>query len=174
MRVAEIKDKAQRDSCVALMCAEVYGKQAGLKPLVVFTGALAALIDNDAARVVALLDARQKVLSTALLVLDIEGEGLELKLMVTPEHARGQGYGRELVERLTATTSLRVETRDPRLEQFFFALGFNKWFYADTGSRVGFNQLARVTSLHEAPETVSFDEDVILRSFKHKPELFED
>ncbi|MCM2970949.1 MULTISPECIES: GNAT family N-acetyltransferase [Larsenimonas] len=158
---------------MAQLCADVYGMEAGLKPLVVFTGTLAAFIDNEVARVVALLDGDQKILSMALLALDSEGDGLELQMLATPERLRGKGYARELVERLTATTSLRVETRDPRLEQFLFGLGFNKWFYADTGARVGFNALAKVTALGDAPAPSRFDEDAIIRSFKHKSDLFE-
>ncbi|WP_106478465.1 hypothetical protein [Phytohalomonas tamaricis] len=174
MKVAEIHAGEQRDACVAMLCAAIYGKEAGLKPLIVFTGTLAALFENEAARVLALVDDKGRILSASLLVLDMEGKGLDMRLLATPEQKRGEGYARELVERLTSTTALRVSTRDPRLEGFFKTFGFNKWFYADDGSRIGFNYLSKVTSLGEAPEPVTFSEDAILRTFKRDPEIFND
>ncbi len=38
MKVVHVNAEAQRNACLARLCAEVYGQDAGLTPLVVFTG----------------------------------------------------------------------------------------------------------------------------------------
>ena len=43
MKVVHVNAEAQRNACLARLCAEVYGQAAGLTPLVVFTGTCSVL-----------------------------------------------------------------------------------------------------------------------------------
>ncbi|WP_084388044.1 hypothetical protein [Kushneria phosphatilytica] len=172
LKLAYINDQ-RRDACLAYLCAAVYGRQAGLTPLIEFAG-LDRLLDQESARIVALTDDTDRPVSLALLVLDIEGRGLSLRLLATPEPLRGNGYARELVTRLTATTAMRVTTREPHLEALFKTFGFTRWSFSDEGARVGFNERAGVHRLMEAPETVDFNTEAVKRAFKRDSELFED
>ncbi|RKR02643.1 hypothetical protein C7446_2363 [Kushneria sinocarnis] len=172
MKLTYINDQ-RRDGCLACLCAAVHGQQAGLTPLVEFAG-LDRLLDQESARIVALVDEAECPLSLALLVLDVEGQGLSLRLLATPEALRGHGYARELVTRLAATTAMRVTTREPHLEAFFKTFGFTRWCHADDGARVGFNERAGVHRLMEAPETVDFSAEAVTRAFKRDNGLFED
>ncbi len=78
MKVVQINQPAQRDACLARLCAEVYGQAAGLTPLVVFTGTRNVLLPQEAARLLAAVDGDGVPQALALLVLDEQGEGMTL------------------------------------------------------------------------------------------------
>ncbi|WP_456267630.1 hypothetical protein M1D97_10210 [Kushneria sp. AK178] len=173
MKISYITDVQDRDACLAMLCASVFGREAGLTPLVEFAGA-SRLLEQESARIVALYDDSARLCSAALLTLEVEGRGVELRLLATPENKRGRGYGRRLVTRLGESTAMRVSTPDPRLEAFFTTFGFEHWYrHADSDLRTGFNARAGVESLEQAPEVVTFQKDAVLRAFKRDPALFE-
>ncbi|WP_147301503.1 hypothetical protein [Kushneria indalinina] len=156
-----------------MLCASVFGREAGLAPLVEFAG-VSRLLEQESARIVALFDDSARLCSVALLTLDVEGRGVALRLLATPEKKQGRGYGRRLVTRLGESTAMRVTTSDPRLEAFFTTFGFERWYrHADSDLRTGFNARSSVDSLEQAPEVVDFQSDAVLRAFKRDSSLFE-
>ncbi len=123
---------------------------------------------------VSLCDDHERIASLALLTLEVEGRGVELRLLATPEARRGRGYGRRLVSRLGESTAMRVATDDPRLEAFFTTFGFTHWYRrSQGGERLGFNALADIETLAQAPEVVDFSREAVLRAFKRDGTLFE-
>lgn len=173
MKISYVTGERRRDACLALLCASVFGRGAGLEPLVEFAG-VSRLLDQESARIVSLGDDRDKILALALLTLEVEGRGVALRLLATPEHRRGRGYGRRLVSRLGESTAMRVATEDPRLEAFFKTFGFTHWYrMPETARRVGFNDRAGVEALDEAPAVVDFSREAVLRAFKRDLALFE-
>ena len=58
MKVVHVSQSEPRDACLAKLCAEVYGQQAGLTPLVVFTGTKNVLFAQEGARLLAYRAAR--------------------------------------------------------------------------------------------------------------------
>ncbi|MGJ8521658.1 hypothetical protein R84981_000319 [Carnimonas sp. R-84981] len=174
MRMIEIAAGQQRDDCVALLCAEVFGSAAGLTPLVRFAAITSELLPNHAARMVALaVDGALK--SVALLVLEEQGRAAELTLLATPKTLRGQGYATALVERITASTALRVSVTEPTLEAFFSSAGFSRWLDAPAGenARVGLNAQHPAQRVEELDEVIAVDDARIVRTFKHDPATFE-
>lgn len=156
-----------------MLCASVFGREAGLAPLVEFAG-VSRLLEQESARIVALFDDNRKLCSVALLTLEVEGRGVALRLLATPEKKRGRGHGRRLVTRLGESTAMRVTTADPRLEAFFTTFGLARWYrHADSDLRTGFNERSSVDALSQAPEVVNFQEDAVLRAFKRDPAVFE-
>lgn len=173
VKIAYVTGDRRRDASLALLCASVFGRESGIEPLVEFAGA-SRLLDQESARIVSLVDDREQLLSLALLTLEIEGRGVELRLLTTPKARRGRGYGRRLVSRLGEATAMRVATEDPRLEAFFKTFGFTHWYrMPDTARRVGFNARAGVEALDEAPAVVDFSREAVLRAFKRDLALFE-
>ncbi|MFC0335960.1 hypothetical protein [Kushneria avicenniae] len=173
MKISYITEPQDRNACLAMLCASVFGREAGLDPLVEFAGA-SRLLEQESARIVALLDDNQRLCSVALLTLEVEGRGVALRLLGTPEKKRGRGYGRRLVTRLGESTAMRTSTADPRLEAFFTTFGFERWYrHGDSDLRTGFNALSSVDALEQAPEVVTFQSDAVLRAFKRDPALFE-
>lgn len=168
MRLIELTPSVRRDDTVAQLCAEVYGPAAGLTPLIAYTGAVMQWLPNDTARVLALVDDQDKLLSVALLVLELEGQGAELKWLSTPEAKRNRGYATQLIKKLTASMALKVNTTDAALETWLSTCGFKHWVHRDIGERVGLNRQMR-----EQDATVPLDENRILRLFKTDPASFE-
>ncbi|GHC31790.1 hypothetical protein GCM10010082_27590 [Kushneria pakistanensis] len=173
MKISYITGLQDRDACLAMLCASVFGREAGLTPLVEFAG-ISRLLEQESARIVALFDDNKRLCSVALLTLEVEGRGVELRLLATPEKKRGRGFGRRLVTRLGESTAMRTSTADPRLEAFFTTFGLERWYrHVDSDLRTGFNARSGVASLDEAPEVVDFQKDAVLRAFKRDPRLFE-
>lgn len=174
MRMIEVEAGQRRDDCVAMMCAEVYGHDAGLAPLITYAAAVGALLPNLAARVVALAEG-ERLRSVAMLVLEEQGKGLALALLATPRPLRGRGHGRELVERLAASAAMRVTVDEPRREAFFATFGFTRWFDdpAAKGRRVGVNARSQAGSLDQLDSLVEIDEAAIIRTFKNDPVRFD-
>lgn len=173
LKISYITDTRDRDACLGMLCASVFGREAGLAPLVEFAG-VSRLLEQESARIVALFDDSKRLCSVALLTLEVEGRGVALRLLGTPEKKRGRGYGRRLVTRLGESTAMRVTTSDPGLEAFFTTFGFERWYrHVDSELRTGFNARSSVDSLSMAPEVVDFQVDAVLRAFKRDPALFE-
>ncbi len=173
MKISYITELQDRDACLAMLCASVFGRDAGLAPLVEFAG-VSRLLEQESARIVALYNDTGRLCSVAMLTLEVEGKGVELRLLATPEKKRGRGYGRRLVTRLGESTAMRTSTSDPRLEAFFTTFGFERWYrHPDSELRIGFNARSGVGSLAQAPEVVDFQSDAVLRAFKRDPALFE-
>ena len=167
MQVIELGADERRDDSVALLCANVYGQQAGLAPLIAFTGALTQWLPRDQARVLALVDQQGAVLSLALLVLEEDGKGAELKWLTTPKHLRDQGYARALVSRVTGCMRLKVVTT-PAHERWLSSAGFHHWRWRDSGDRLGFTR-----GSSELSATFMIDETLIVQQFKADRSVFE-
>lgn len=167
MHLIELGADERRDDSVALLCANTYGQQAGLTPLLAYTGALTQWLPRDQARVLALVDAEERILCVALLVLEEGGKGAELKWLTTPEPLRGRGYARALVSRLTKRMRLKVVATEAH-ERWLRDVGFKRWSWRDSGERIGFTRGTR-----EYSATLMVDEDRIMQQFKTDRALFE-
>ena len=167
MHLIELGADERRDDSVALLCANTYGQQAGLTPLVAYAGALTQWLPRDLARVLALVDANERILSVALLVLEEGGKGAELKWLTTPEPLRGRGYAKALVSRLTGHMRLKVITTEAH-ERWLREVGFKRWSWKDSGERIGFTRGTR-----EYSATLMLDDNRMMQQFKTDRALFE-
>ncbi|MGB8713808.1 MAG: hypothetical protein WCD50_11880, partial [Onishia taeanensis] len=100
MRVVHVKNVQQREACLARLCAEVYGHQAGLAPLATFAGTLGVLVKQEAARIFALVDNQSRPAALALLVLDEAGQGMEVSLLTALEESSVANPVQRLVQEL--------------------------------------------------------------------------
>lgn len=170
MKVVNVNAEAQRNACLARLCAEVYGQDAGLTPLVVFTGTSSVLFPQEAARLFAAVDSQGKPQALALLVLDEEGEGMTVTHACTLDQADAQ---QRLISELTLKAPLRVEVNTAEQEAFYQRSGIKRWFGGADGKRIGLGARHPAKSVHELAPTLGLDEDLILRRFKHDPKSFE-
>ncbi|MGO2008798.1 MULTISPECIES: hypothetical protein [Halomonadaceae] len=168
MKVVHISQSAPRNACLATLCAKVYGQQAGLTPLVVFTGTKNVLFDQEAARLLAGVDGVGKPLALALLVLDEAGEGMT----VTHACEFVDGAKARLISELSLKAPLRVEVSDATQEAFYQQCGFKRWFDGAQGQRIGLGARHPVKHSTDLTPTLSLDEALILRRFKHDPAAF--
>ncbi|MDR5899689.1 hypothetical protein QC823_11905 [Halomonas vilamensis] len=172
MKVIQINQTAQQDACLARLCAEVYGQQAGLTPLVVFAGTRRVLFAQEAARLLALVDNQGTPLALALLVLDEAGEGMTVTLScsltddIEPRH--------RLIKELSLKAPLRVEVKDSADEVFYQSCGLTRWLDGGDNLRIGLGARHPAGDISELTDTLSIDEHAILRSFKHNPKRFEE
>jgi hypothetical protein len=172
MKVVTVKAVKQREACLARLCADVYGQQAGLTPLVIFAGTRRVLFVQDAARLLALVDNQGAPQALALLVLDESGEGMTVRLsasLVTDIEPR-----RRLIEALSLKAPLRVEVKDPADEVFYQSCGLTRWFDGVDNHRIGLGARHPANDTSELTDTLRLDEHAILRSFKHDPKRFEE
>lgn len=169
MKVVHINQSAKRDASLATLCAKVYGQQAGLTPLVVFTGTKNVLFTQEAARLMAGVDGEGKPLALALLVLDETGQGMT----VTHACEFKQGAKARLISELSLKAPLRVEVDTTEEEAFYQQCGFKRWFDGE-GKRIGLGARHPAKSLDELAPTLLWDEALILRRFKHDPSAFSD
>lgn len=170
MKVVQIKDAGQRDACLARLCAEVYGQQAGLAPLVVFTGTRNVLFTQEIARLVAGVDGAGKPLALALLVLDEAGEGMTITHACELEAA---GAKQQLISELSLKAPLRVEVDSAEQEAMYQASGIKRWFDGQDNKRIGLSGRHPASGPGELAATVALDEALILRRFKHDAKAFE-
>src|SRR6056297_3810507 len=123
MRVVHIKNPQQREACLARLCAEAYGQEAGLRPLATFAGTLGVLVKQEAARVLALVDDGSRPLALALLVLDEVGSSMTVMLLAELDQDREHEHVARPAERLVAELALkaplRVDARDAEQEARF-------------------------------------------------------
>lgn len=167
MKVVHISQSATRDASLATLCAEVYGQQAGLTPLVVFTGTKNVLFTQEAARLLAGVDGEGKPLALALLVLDEKGQGMT----VTHACEFKQGAKARLISELSLKAPLRVEVDTAQEEAFYQQCGIKRWFDSG-GKRIGLGARHPAKRSDELAPTMQLDEALILRRFKHDPSAF--
>ena len=170
MKVVHVNAEAQRNACLARLCAEVYGQEAGLTPLVVFTGTCSVLFPQEAARLFAAVDGQGKPEALALLVLDEEGVGMTVTHACTLDQPDSQ---QRLISELTLKAPLRVEVESVEQEAFYQTSGIKRWFGGADGKRIGLGARHPAKSVSELALTLSLDEALILRRFKHDPKAFE-
>lgn len=167
MKVVHINQSAQRDASLATLCAKVYGQQAGLTPLVVFTGTKNVLFAQEAARLLAGVDGEGQPLALVLLVLDETGQGMT----ITHACEFKQGAKARLVSELSLKAPLRVEVDNAEEEAFYQQCGIKRWFDGE-GKRIGLGTRHPAQSSGELAPTLKLDEALILRRFKHDPSAF--
>lgn len=168
MKVVHVSERAQRDACLAKLCAEVYGQAAGLTPLVVFTGTRNVLFAQEGARLLAGVDGSGKPLALALLVLDEKGQGMT----VTYACELVEGAKARLLSELSLKAPLRVEVSSEQEEAFFQKCGFKRWWTTAQGQRVGLVARHPASHVDELAPTLELDEALILRRFKHDAAAF--
>lgn len=173
MKVVHVKDPESREACLAQLCADVYGQDAGLTPLVTFAGALGVLFEQEAARLFALTDDSAHVLAMALVSADTEGRTMELAMLSTPDGDGVKTHGRELVSILASKAPLRVLAPDDDAETFFRSCGIERWMDAEEGTRVGLGPQHPQPAAGELPRMVRFDGEGIVKTFKQQPETFD-
>ena len=171
MKVVHVNAEAQCNACLARLCAEVYGQQAGLTPLVVFTGTCNVLFPQQAARLFAAVDGQGKPQALALLVLDEEGEGMTVTHACALGHADAQ---QRLISELTLKAPLRVDVDTAEQEAFYQKSGIKRWFGGADGKRIGLGARHPAKSVSKLAATLSLDEALILRRFKHDPKAFDE
>ncbi|MDR5887357.1 hypothetical protein [Vreelandella janggokensis] len=170
MKVIQIDQAAQQDACLARLCAEVYGQSAGLTPLVIFTGTRNVLLAEEAARLVAAVDGEGKPQALALLVLDEEGEGMALTHACDLAAPQAKAW---LVNELALKAPLRVDASDAAQEAFYQQCGIKRWLDGAEGQRIGLGARHPANTIEQLTATVTLDEALILRRFKHDPAAFE-
>ena len=168
MKVVHVSQSEPRDACLAKLCAEVYGQQAGLTPLVVFTGTKNVLFAQEGARLLAGVDGAGKPLALALLVLDEAGEGMT----VTHACEFAKGAKARLLSELSLKAPLRIDAQDEKEKAFYQKCGFKRWFAADNGQHIGLSARHPAKSLEALSPTLALDEALILRRFKHDAAAF--
>ena len=168
MKVVHVNAEAQRNACLARLCAEVYGQDAGLTPLVVFTGTCSVLFPQEAARLFAAVDAQGK--PQALALLDEEGVGMTVTHACSLDQADAQ---QRLISELTLKAPLRVDVDSAEQEAFYQKSGIKRWFGGAGGKRIGLGARHPAKSVNELAPTLSLDDALILRRFKHDPKAFE-
>jgi len=168
MKVIQINQSDLRDACLATLCAKVYGQQAGLTPLVVFTGTRNVLFTQEAARLLAGVGSDGKPLALALLVLDEAGEGMT----VTHACEFSDGAKASLISELSLKAPLRVEVTEAADEAFYQQCGITRWLTDESNQRVGLGARHAAKTLDELAPTLTLDEALILRRFKHDPAAF--
>lgn len=171
MKVMTPERREQRDAWLARLCADHYGREAGLAPLVTFTGMRQVLFAQEAARLWALVDDRQRPGALALLVLDEAGGGMRLWLSAAPGGDRESE--RRLIRELAKKAPLRLDAADQEAEAFYQRCGISRWFALPGGRRVGLAEHHPARSVDELAPPLDFDETAILRRFKHDARFFE-
>lgn len=171
MKVMTPERDEQRDAWLARLCADVYGREAGLAPLVTFTGTRQVLFDQEAARLWALVDAEERPGALALLVLDGAGEGMTLWHHASPGGDRESL--RRLISELAHKAPLRINAVDETEEAFYRRCGIDRWFASPGGTRIGLSPRHPARSADELVAVLGFDDEAILRRFKHDPRFFE-
>ncbi|PWV82953.1 hypothetical protein [Halomonas sp. A11-A] len=171
MKVVSLEPGARRDACLARLCAAVHGTQAGLAPLVAFSGTRHLLFPAEAARLWALLDNKGRPLALALLVMDESGEGMAVTLAASLEESREPL--RRLLRDLALNAPLSVTPGETLDEAFLEACGITRWVKNAQGERVGlaFQHPAALSGRLCAP--LAFDESAVLRRFKQERTFFE-
>ncbi|MDI5922116.1 hypothetical protein QLQ86_15095 [Halomonas sp. LR5S13] len=178
MRVVHIKNPQQREACLARLCAEAYGQEAGLRPLATFAGTLGVLVKQEAARVLALVDNHSRPVALALLVLDELGSSMTVMLLAEldqdPQQAGVARPAERLVAELALKAPLRVDARDAEQEARFREAGITRWLDGKAGVRIGLGPKHPATSLEDLPRALTFDEAAVIQSFKRDRQQFDD
>lgn len=173
MKVVHVKNDQQRDACLARLCAEVYGHEAGIAPLATFAGTLSVLVRQEAARVLALVDNASRPIALALLVLDEQGESMEVALLTALDSENIAQPAERLVGELALKAPLRVNAATPAQETMFRDCGIERWFDGPEGTRIGLGPKHPATGVGDLPRTMRFDERAVVQAFKHDDQVFE-
>ncbi|MCE8023525.1 hypothetical protein [Billgrantia aerodenitrificans] len=171
MKVMTPERDEQRDAWLARLCADVYGREAGLSPLVTFTGTRQVLFTQEAARLWALVDEQGRPGALALLTLDASGSDMTLWHHASPGGDRESV--RRLIRELVQKAPLRVDAANQEEEGFYRRCGINRWFATPGGRRVGLSPHHSARGVSELEPPLGFDEEAILRRFKHDTHFFE-
>ncbi|MFY0990826.1 hypothetical protein [Halomonas sp. C05BenzN] len=171
MRVVSLEPGQWRDACLARLCAAVYGTTAGLAPLVAFSGTRHLLFPGEAARLWALLGDDAVPLALALLVLDEAGEGMTLHLSASLQESREPQQ--RLIRELALNAPLRVLPTAEADEAFLRECGITRWVEDDRGRRTGLSGRHPAALTGELMPALGFDEQDVLRRFKHDKRFFE-
>ncbi|MDR9440775.1 MAG: hypothetical protein RI841_14945 [Halomonas sp.] len=174
MRVVHIKNPQQREACLARLCAEAYGQEAGLRPLATFAGTLGVLVEQEAARVLALVDDHSRPVALALLVLDELGSSMTVMLLAELDHEDVSRPAERLVAELALKAPLRVDARDAEQEARFREAGITRWLDGKAGVRIGLGPKHPAASLEDLPRALTFDEAAVIQSFKRDRQQFDD
>ncbi|WP_027962711.1 hypothetical protein [Halomonas halodenitrificans] len=174
MRVVNIKDHSQREACLARLCAEAYGHEAGLRPLAIFAGTLGVLFKQEAARVLALVDDHSRPVALALLVLDELGSSMTVTLLAELDQESVVRPAERLVAELALKAPLRVDVLDAEQEARFTEAGVSRWLDGKAGVRIGLGPKHPATTLAELPRALTFDEASVIQSFKQDQQQFDD
>lgn len=173
MRVIQINEPGQREACLARLCADTFGSDAGLTPLLRFAGISGVLFEQQAARVLALVDESSRPLALALLVLDKANQGMTPMLMVELDNTAGNSPAMVLVHELAQRAPLRVDVQNAAEQKRFEHAGITRWFTGAKGIRVGLNEQHPATGLNELSPAFSVDDDAVAQSLKQDRKLFE-
>lgn len=171
MKVVHVKNPETREACLAKLCANVYGQEAGLAPLVTFAGTLGVLFEQEAARLFALTDDERHVQCLALITSDVDGATMEVGLVSTIEGDTPHSH--ELIRTLASKAPLRVIANDAEGEAFFRSCGIERWVEGEEGVRIGLGPLHPAPKAGRLPSAVRFNGEGIVRTFKQEPETFE-
>ncbi|WP_136255236.1 MULTISPECIES: hypothetical protein [Halomonadaceae] len=173
MRVVHVKNAQHLEACLARLCAEVYGHQAGLAPLATFAGTMGVLVKQEAARVLALVDNQSQPVALALLVLDEAGQGMEVSLLTSLEDASVSNAAQRLIQELALRAPLKVVAADDDQETMFREAGIERWFDGEQGRRIGLGAQHPAEGLDDLTRTLAFDEGSVIASFKQDKDAFE-
>lgn len=174
MRVMQVNEPSQREACLARLCAEAYGNQAGLTPLLHFAGVLGVLFEQQAARVLALVDKDSRPMALALLVLDKAGQGMTPVLMADLDAQTVAAPAMQLIKELAVRAPLRVDATTHADEEGFRRAGITRWFEDPQGMRIGLSAKHPAKGLAGLLPALSVDEASVAQSFKHDRKLFDD
>ncbi|WP_280546559.1 MULTISPECIES: hypothetical protein [unclassified Halomonas] len=178
MRVVHINNPRQREACLARLCAEAYGQEAGLRPLATFAGTLGVLVKQEAARVLALVDDQSHPVALALLVLDELGSSMTVMLLAElDQDPQQEGVVRpaeRLVAELALKAPLRVDAVDAEQVARFRDAGITRWLDGKAGVRIGLGPKHPATSVEDLPRALTFDEEAVIQSFKRDRPQFDD
>lgn len=173
MRVIQVNEPVQREACLARLCADTFGSDAGLTPLLRFAGVAGVLFDQQAARVLALVDKSGRPLALALLVLDKANQGMTPMLMVDLD-ARADGSPTlQLISELALRAPLRIDAGDGAERERFERAGISRWFAGPEGIHIGLNERHPATRLDDLSPPLGVDDAAVAQSLKRDPKLFE-
>ncbi|GAA3892869.1 hypothetical protein GCM10022228_00050 [Halomonas cibimaris] len=173
MRVIQVNEPAQRDACLARLCADTFGSESGLTPLLRFAGVTGVLFEQQAARVLALVDDDSRPLALALLVLDKANQGMTPMLMLDLDTPAGSSPAMVLIHELAQRAPLRVDANDDAEQQRLTHAGLGRWFDGPHGIRIGLNDKHPATALADIATPLSVDDTAVAQGFKRDRTLFE-
>lgn len=187
MKVVKINQPQQREACLARLCAEAYGHQAGIAPLVTFAGVIGVLFKQEAARLIALVDDQSRPVALALLVSDEAGTSMNVAQLTSldpdADTARDKGDAPKkktlnpalrLVAELALRAPLRVDVVSDAQKAEFTAAGIQRWLQGPGELQIGLGPKHPATSLDNLPRTLSVDDASVVANFKQDKALFED
>ncbi|MGQ7247740.1 hypothetical protein ACUN9Y_10420 [Halomonas sp. V046] len=195
MKVVKINQPEQREACLARLCAETYGHQAGIAPLVMFAGVLGVLFKQEAARILALVDDQSRPVALVLLVSDEAGKSMNVAQLVSLDpdaEVAGDAANDEkraeaaldkpkrlnpalkLVAELAQRAPLRVDAVSDTQKARFTAAGIQRWIKGPGDLQIGLGPKHPATSLKDLPRTLAIDEPSVVANFKQDKALFDD